>query len=131
MIRERQETEEYQRIDKVYSLFENLHLLHSVTESVEGRQIILNGRRVTNFGSANYLGLEQHPQVIEASIRAIRELGTHAGCSRIFASHYNILALEDELSTVVGAERTLIGHNISQIHAGVLPGCRTQIRSHW
>lgn len=81
----------------------------------------VNGRPVINFGSANYLGLEQDPDVLKASADALTKWGTHAGCSRVFSSHENIIQLEQELSVMMGSAATLIGHNISQIHAGVLP----------
>lgn len=116
----RNETE-FLRIHRIAKVFEHFHLKQAVIDKVDGRKIILNQKEVLNFGSANYLGFEQHPEVIQASKNATDELGTHSGCSRIFASHRNIIELENEISNLVGSENTLIGHNISQIHAGTIP----------
>lgn len=121
LLSKKKNTQEYRRILRFVSLFEHFHLKHTVTEKVEGRQIRIQGKDVINFGSANYLGLEQHPAIIEASIRGLYALGAHSGCSRVFSSHHNIVALEQEISSLVGAESTMVGHNVSQIHAGVIP----------
>lgn len=112
---------DFSRLRRLGILFEHFHLKYTSTSKVEGRRVELNGRPVVNFGSANYLGLEQHPEVIRASQRAMEELGTHSGCSRVFSSHDNILDLEAEISELVGAEATLVGANVSQVHAGVIP----------
>ena len=44
------------------------------------------GRRVINFGSDSFLGLDQDPRVQEAIRRGLRKWGTHNGSSRAFAS---------------------------------------------
>ena len=103
------------------SRLEQFHLKFTVTSEVNGRRNTINGRHVINFGSSNYLGFEQHPEVLYAAKRAIDELGTQTGCARNFSSHQNMLELENTLSQILGAEATLIGNNVSQIHAGVLP----------
>ena len=110
-----------QRYAKLGNLFKSFHLKYAHVSMVHGREIRLNGKDVINFGSANYLGLEQNPDVIAASVKALHELGTHSGCSRVFFSHDNMIQLENEISKMMGAEATLVGHNISQIHAGVIP----------
>lgn len=108
----------YRFFGKALSAF---HLKNTTMSAVKGRQVTINNKPVINFGSANYLGLEQNPKVIEASQKALLKWGTHSGSSRIFVSHDNIVSLENELSQLMGSEKTLIGHNISQIHQGVIP----------
>lgn len=121
LIQSRMREDDFKRVKRLGFLLEHFHLKHTVTELVSGRKIVINGREVINFGSANYLGYDQHPEVIKASQEALAKLGAHAGCSRIFSSHFNIVALEQEISALVGSQATMIGHNISQIHAGVIP----------
>lgn len=99
----------------------SFHLKNVVMEKSQGREAEINGKRIINFGSANYLGLDKHERVIKASQQALELWGSHAGSSRIFFSQQNILDLEAELSLLLGAEKTLIGHNVSQIHQGVIP----------
>ncbi|MCB0367055.1 MAG: pyridoxal phosphate-dependent aminotransferase family protein [Bdellovibrionaceae bacterium] len=105
---------------------DGFHLKNCLISDVDGRQITLDGKRVVNFASANYLGLEQHPQVKSAVKAAVDRLGTHSGCSRIFASHTNIVRLEQEISKMVGAEKTLICANTSHTHQGVISSLFTQ-----
>lgn len=52
----------------------------------------LEGRQLLNFASNDYLGLSQHPLLIEASIKATREYGVGAGASRLVSGTYPIHA---------------------------------------
>src|SRR5260221_11172252 len=49
----------------------------------DGPEAILEGRRVTMFGSNNYLGLTTHPKVREAASEAIAKFGTGMTGSRL------------------------------------------------
>jgi 7-keto-8-aminopelargonate synthetase-like enzyme len=80
----------------------------------------MNGRESVNFASSNYLGLEQHPEVLYASKRAIDELGTETGCPREISSQQNIVDLEATLSQMLAAEATLIGTSAAQVNSDSL-----------
>ena len=41
----------------------------------DGPEAVIDGKRVTMFGSNNYLGLTTHPKVREAAADAVRSLG--------------------------------------------------------
>ena len=112
---------ELKRMNFYSKFFSEIHLKNTVTTKVQNRLVEINGKQVINYGSANYLGLDQHPEVIDAAIRGIRTLGNHSGCSRMFSSHYNIILLEKEISELVGAESVLVGANVSQVHEGTIP----------
>lgn len=109
------------RAKRFAALLDGFHLKNTVTEEVAGRRAVIDGRTVVNFGSANYLGFECHPVVLEAARSALSEWGNHSGCSRIFSSHANIVRLESELARLVGAEESLICANTSQVHQGTIP----------
>lgn len=126
LLREKRAQPEFARYRYLANLFKSFHLKHTITSKVKGRQIEVNGKELLNFGSANYLGLEQDSRVRRASKKAIDLLGTHAGCSRVFSTQAPLLQLEEELSSLVGAESTMVGHSISQIHAGVIPALFSQ-----
>ena len=53
-----------------------------VLEQEQGPEPILDGRRVINLASNNYLGLSFHPEMIAAAIRATEEFGVGAGAVR-------------------------------------------------
>ncbi|HEY3991354.1 MAG TPA: hypothetical protein VGM01_00620, partial [Ktedonobacteraceae bacterium] len=45
--------------------------------------LTLDGRRLLNLSSNNYLGLADHPRLKEAAIAAIRAYGCGSGASRL------------------------------------------------
>ena len=63
-------------------------------ESGAGAEVTIEGRRVIMIGSNNYLGLTQHPYVIEKAQKAIAEYGTGCTGSRFLNGN---LALHEEL----------------------------------
>jgi 8-amino-7-oxononanoate synthase len=102
-------------------LLDGFHLKDTTTSAVNGRRTVIDGRHVVNFGSANYLGLEQHPEVLDAARKALTQWGNHSGCSRIFSSHENIIELEMSLASLVGAESAIVYANTSSAHIGTIP----------
>lgn len=115
------DTDDVKRMKFYGKIFRAFHLKNTVTTDVSGRDVVIDGQAVTNFSSANYLGLEQHPKIIAAGIHGIESLGNHSGCSRAFTSHENIIRLEEETSKLVGAEKSLICANVSHMHTGSIP----------
>src|SRR5437762_8151924 len=79
-----------------------------IDESGPGREIVVNGRRVINFGSDSFLGLDQDPRVQEAVRRGLRRWGTHNGSSRAFASVRANIEAERKLADWLGVESVLI-----------------------
>lgn len=114
-------TDEVKRIKNYARLFEAFHLKNTITSEVDGRWVCVNGQRVSNFASANYLGFDQHPNLVQQGQEALKRWGTHTGSSRIFTSHENLVHLEAELAELVGAEKTLVGVNVSMTHQMVIP----------
>ena len=45
----------------------------SGTQSEQNTEVIMSGRKVLMFGSNSYLGLTNHPKVIEAAVEATRK----------------------------------------------------------
>ncbi|MFP4077780.1 MAG: glycine C-acetyltransferase [Candidatus Izemoplasmataceae bacterium] len=60
--------------------------------------IDLNGKRVVNLSSNNYLGLANHPRVKEASKKALEKYGVGAGSVRTIVGNQDLL---EELETVL------------------------------
>ncbi len=56
-------------------------------EGLPGAEIVLDGKRMINFASNDYLGLAGDPRLIEAAIAATRTYGTGSTGSRLLSGH--------------------------------------------
>lgn len=95
-------------------------------QSDQDTEVIINGRKVLMFGSNAYLGLTNHPKVIEASIAATRKYGTGMAGSRFLNGTLDIhVQLEKKLAAFVGKEDALVystGFNVNQGVVGCITG---------
>jgi 7-keto-8-aminopelargonate synthetase-like enzyme len=91
-------------------------------ESGPGREVVLGGRRVVNFGSDSFLGLDQDPRVREAIRRGLERWGTHNGSSRAFASVRANVEAECWLADWLGVESVLIYPSVMLANLGAIPG---------
>ena len=87
-----------------------------------GRDMVVKGRRVTNFGSDSFLGLDRDPRVIEAIRRGLDRWGSHNGASRAFASVRSNVEAEEKLAAWLGVEATLIYPSVTLANHGAIPG---------
>ncbi|MGO4171790.1 aminotransferase class I/II-fold pyridoxal phosphate-dependent enzyme [Bosea sp. TAF32] len=55
-----------------------------------GATSVVEGRPVTNFASYDYLGLNGHPEITEAVVKAIAEYGSSVSASRITAGERRV-----------------------------------------
>lgn len=89
-------------------------------------EAVIDGRRVVQFASNNYLGLANHPRVVAAAQAAAVRWGTGSGASPLVAGHQAIHAqLEQALAQSKGAEAALVFATGSLANLGamaVLPG---------
>ena len=51
---------------------------------------IYDGKSVVNLSSNNYLGLANHPRLIEAAVKATKELGVGPGAVRTIAGQMDL-----------------------------------------
>lgn len=117
------DVEDVQRaIDDVISDGARRGLLHAVAEDerLDGRTITLEGRRLVNFGSCSYLGLETHPALREGVIDAVTRYGSQFSSSRAYVSAPAYTRAEAELSTVLGRP-ALISPSTTMGHLASLP----------
>lgn len=77
-------------------------------ESVVGTRLTMCGGELLNFSSNDYLGLAQHPALVEAAAQALKRFGSGAGASRLvcgsLAVHHE---LEEALAAFKGTEAAL------------------------
>lgn len=98
--------------------------LHRTLRPVDGAQdthLVLDGRRVLCLSSNNYLGLANHPEVIEAAVAAARRDGVGSGASRLISgsmrAHH---ALEERLAAWKGTEACLLFTSGYHANLGVI-----------
>jgi len=86
-----------------------LYRQRKILSSPQGREIIINGQRVLNFCSNDYLGLANHPRVKQSFIEAAQQYGVGSGAAHLVnghtAAHH---ALEEELADFCGYPRALL-----------------------
>ena len=111
-------------LDQFAQQFPDDHLKDLVVDAAgPGRTIEVNGRRVTNFGSDSFLGLDQRPA--RAAGRRARRAPTGArttASSRAFASVRANIDAEEKLAAWLGTEATLIYPSVTLANLGAIPG---------
>ncbi|MBV9124216.1 MAG: hypothetical protein JO112_12735, partial [Planctomycetes bacterium] len=96
-------------VEHFAELFPTHHLKDLIVDEVDPhRGMVVEGRRVINFGSDSFLGLDQDERVKEAVIRGIHRWGTHNGASRAFSSVRANAEAEDKLARWLGTEASLV-----------------------
>jgi 7-keto-8-aminopelargonate synthetase-like enzyme len=94
--------------------------LHTDREPLSGRQIVVNGRTITHFGSCSYLGLELDPRLKQAAAEAAERYGVQFSSSRAYIGAPLYEELEALLDRIFGAH-TLITPNTTLAHMSALP----------
>lgn len=78
-------------------------------DSVQGAEIMVNGKKVLNFCANNYLGLSSHPKVLEAAKRTIDDRGYGMSSVRFICGTQDIhKELEQKLAAFLGTEDTIL-----------------------
>ncbi len=77
-------------------------------DSAQGPRIRFQGRELLNFSSNDYLGLANHPFVIEAAKRGINDYGAGSGASRLVCGSLRVHhELEESLARFKGTMAAL------------------------
>ena len=91
-------------------------------DSPQGPFVEVNGRRLLNFSSNDYLGLATHPALREAAIQAVNRFGAGAGASRLVCGSLAPLhELEEHLAAFKGTEAALSFSSGYATALGTLP----------
>ncbi len=78
-------------------------------ETGQDTEVILRGKKTLMFGSNSYLGLTQHPEIIEAGKKALDKYGTGASGSRLMNGNLDLHEeLESQLAEYVGKEAATV-----------------------
>jgi len=77
-------------------------------ESPQGAWLVVDGQKVLNFCSNNYLGLANHPHLVEAAKAALEKYGVGPAAVRTIAGTMDLhLELESRLASFKGVEAAL------------------------
>jgi glycine C-acetyltransferase len=122
--------------------YQRLHVLESPCEPISR----FDGREVINLASNNYLGLADHPKLIEAQVNAARKYGAGSGAVRTISGTMSIhMQLEERIadfkkteacvvfqsgfaanagtvSAILGPEDHIVTDALN--HASIIDGCR-------
>ena len=89
--------------------------------SAQDAEVIMNGKKVLMFGSNSYLGLTNHPEIKEATKKAIDKYGTGCAGSRFLNGTLDIhIELEKRLAHYVGKEDAILFSTGFQVNLGIL-----------
>jgi 7-keto-8-aminopelargonate synthetase-like enzyme len=110
-------------VDLFAQQFPEEHLKDLVVDVAgPGRSVEVSGRRITNFGSDSFLGLDRDARVQRAVVDGVRRWGTHNGSSRAFASVRSNIDAEEKLAAWLGTGSTLIYPSVTLANLGAIPG---------
>ena len=98
-----------------------LYRSRRVINSPQGVHLQIDGQKILNFCSNDYLGLANHPAVVEAFKSAVDDYGVGSGSAHLICGHsYAHHALEEELAAFTGRDRALLFSTGYMANLGVL-----------
>lgn len=112
-----QRLEQRLRERKAAQLYRERRLLETAT----GPEVRVDGKTQLLFCSNDYLGLAQHPRLIEAGQQALAKYGAGSGASHLVSGHSRLHhALEDALAEFTGRDRTVLFSTGYMANQGVM-----------
>jgi 8-amino-7-oxononanoate synthase len=102
---------------KANNLYRRLRWL----ESSQGREIVIDGKRLIHFSSNDYLGLSNRQELKDAAIESIRQSGVGIASSRLLSgSHVVHQRLENRLAEFKNQEASLVFPTAYAANLGLL-----------
>jgi len=87
----------------------HLYRARRISAGPQQPEMIIDGKKVINFCSNDYLGLANHPAVKQAFIKGIEQYGAGSGAAHLITGHSKAHhALEEELAAFTGYPRALL-----------------------
>jgi len=92
-------------------------------ESAQGPRVKISGQEYLLLCSNNYLGLADHPALVEASCRATRDYGVGSGASRLISGSMSLHhQLEERIADFKGTEAALVFNTGYAANNGIIQG---------
>jgi glycine C-acetyltransferase len=90
--------------------------------SPQGAWLVVDGQRVLNFCSNNYLGLADHPRIVQAARQAVEDYGVGPAAVRSIAGTMDLhLMLEERLAAFKGVESAITFQSGFNANLGCIP----------
>jgi len=90
--------------------------------SPQGAWLVVDGKRVLNFCSNNYLGLANHPKLVAAAKQAVDDLGVGPAAVRSIAGTMTLhIELEKRLAAFKGVEAAITFQSGFQANTATIP----------
>ena len=90
--------------------------------SPQGAWLVVDGKRVLNFCSNNYLGMANHPRIVQAAQEAMKKYGVGPAAVRSIAGTMDLhLELERRLATFKGVEAAITFQSGFTANMGTIP----------
>jgi len=100
---------------------QGLYRSRRITESPQGIHLRIDGREVLNFCSNDYLGLANHPSIVQAFKAGVDRYGVGSGSAHLICGHSAAHhALEEELAAFTGRDRALLFSTGYMANIGVI-----------
>jgi glycine C-acetyltransferase len=97
------------------------HFRLRVLEDQQAPVCHYDGKQVINLASNNYLGLANHPRLIEAALKATRDLGVGSGAVRTIAGTMKIhMDLEEKIARFKNVEACVVFQSGFAANAGTV-----------
>src|SRR2546427_8324670 len=97
--------------------YQRLRVLQSACEPVA----MFDGREVVNLASNNYLGLADHPKLIEAAVEAAKKYGAGSGAVRTISGTMDIhMKLEEKIANFKKVEACVVFQSGFAANAGTV-----------
>ena len=99
----------------------HLYRSRKILQSPQSVEPVINGKKVLSFCSNDYLGMANHPDIINAFKNAADEYGVGSGSAHLISGHSGEHhALEEELAAFTGYERALLFSTGYMANLGVI-----------
>jgi 8-amino-7-oxononanoate synthase len=89
-------------------------------DAINGKEVVIGGRRLLNFNSVNYLGIEFHPHIIRATQEAVAKWGAHAGTARAAGEMRLYEQLEERIARYLGVDNVIVFTSVTLTNHGVI-----------
>ncbi|HYF71006.1 MAG TPA: aminotransferase class I/II-fold pyridoxal phosphate-dependent enzyme [Ohtaekwangia sp.] len=90
-------------------------------DSLNGREVTIDNKRVVNFGSCSYLGIEVDDRLKQGAIDATLRYGTQYSSSRLFSACNLYEEIEDLFSKIFNNNPAILAATTTLTHLGALP----------